>query len=732
MSSTGDVYPSIPRELVSDENFLQFVHNLRAAGFSVSPDQVAGVARIIVHLSWQGKTRDAKLRLRNMIVGVLSKDPDMTEAFDDIFERWWSASIVPLREDQNQSDGSGFGSGIRMVTSTRVAKDTWISVTAILLVLFLIAIWFWLFPSDHNAVVLQRQNPSSLEYPTEYSTMTSKEILFYFAAAVFAFVSISTIHRFFSRLRGNEATLRNARHTSIGNSGGRMTPSRSGRWFGRLSKIGVEGILGPDAYQWRQLDVNRSADSTAQRAGLFSPVFYSKLPRMRISVAIEQRTYHDHTASLMVHAVVQMEIFFDVEVFYYRDNFEIVYRREGSRENLAQLGLCSENSTLLVVGDSEMMTSFPDKESKGSPFFLAKAWERKIWLNIKPVHHWGRGEDDLRRSGFALGSATPAGFSAAIRFIAQRADSNELLDIQLRSSRIASRGGDAPVRLTGHAGAVLATAFAPGGRTLATGSEDATIRIWNALTATTETILNGHDAPVRCVEFSASGLWLASSSDDGTIRIWRLPDGENIRTLRITKRDAPIIRFRPVDDVLGIVDQSDRFRSFQIRRNQYDEDSRLALNLDWALAIAPDLDAALTGGAMGSAAIHAIDRTGGSYPLFGHQKAVTCGTFGLDNTFVVTGALDCTAKVWNRRSGTNIQTFHGHQGAVRCVELSADNRLIATGAADKTARVWGFKSGLPLFEVRHEAEVHSVSLSDNGSLLASGGGDEVCNLLTIK
>ena len=73
---------------------------------------------------------------------------------------------------------------------------------------------------------------------------------------------------------------------------------------------------------------------------------------------------------------------------------------------------------------------------------------------------------------------------------------------------------------TGHAGAVVSVAFSRDGKTLASGSADGTIRLWDL--ATDRGIgspLRGGTAPVVSVAFSPDGKALASGSADG-IRSW--------------------------------------------------------------------------------------------------------------------------------------------------------------------------------------------------------------------
>jgi WD40 repeat protein len=78
--------------------------------------------------------------------------------------------------------------------------------------------------------------------------------------------------------------------------------------------------------------------------------------------------------------------------------------------------------------------------------------------------------------------------------------------------------------LHGHTGDVRSVAFSPNGKTLATGSNDGTVRLWDLISRKEMAVLPGHDEDddgATALAFSPDGQTLATAGGDGKVRLWR-------------------------------------------------------------------------------------------------------------------------------------------------------------------------------------------------------------------
>ncbi|MFN7502735.1 MAG: helix-hairpin-helix domain-containing protein, partial [Dolichospermum sp.] len=86
--------------------------------------------------------------------------------------------------------------------------------------------------------------------------------------------------------------------------------------------------------------------------------------------------------------------------------------------------------------------------------------------------------------------------------------------------------------LSGHSDWVWSLAYSPDGQTLASGSRDKTIKLWDVNTGNLLQTLEDHSNQVWSVAYSPDGQTLASGSGDKTIKLWNVKTGKLLQTLK--------------------------------------------------------------------------------------------------------------------------------------------------------------------------------------------------------
>jgi len=231
---------------------------------------------------------------------------------------------------------------------------------------------------------------------------------------------------------------------------------------------------------------------------------------------------------------------------------------------------------------------------------------------------------------------------------------------------------DELLRLRGHTRAVLAVAWSPDDRWIATGSKDATVRIADANTGALRLSLIGHSNSVQAVAFSPDGSVLASGSADGTARLWSTLSGQCLRVLT-----------NHIDGVLS-------------------------------LAFSPRGRWLATGGRDCTARLWDTETGRQVHCLSGHVNGVSSVAFSPDGKRLVTapGGTDLYASVnrecrvcfWDVASGHQLFTLNPHNNAIWAAAFSADGSKLITAGGDFTARIW---SAFPWRSTDYPGETNS-------------------------
>jgi len=122
--------------------------------------------------------------------------------------------------------------------------------------------------------------------------------------------------------------------------------------------------------------------------------------------------------------------------------------------------------------------------------------------------------------------------------------------------------------------------------------------------------------------------------------------------------------------------------------------------------------------------LNSFNLNGETLELKGHDREVTSTCFSPDGSQVVSGSKDKTVRIWDAKTGKNIQTLNGHADAVTCVCFSPDGRQVVSGSEDKTVRIWDAKTGKNIQTfIAHDTYITAIDFSPDGEFIATGCND---------
>ncbi len=281
--------------------------------------------------------------------------------------------------------------------------------------------------------------------------------------------------------------------------------------------------------------------------------------------------------------------------------------------------------------------------------------------------------------------------------------------------------------LTGHAGEVWTLAFSPDGRILASGSDDATIKLWDVATGRERATLKGHDSLVMSVTFLADGRRIASGGWDHTVRIWDIDSATPLANWKA--HDAPVRHVAATDDGRRLItkgrDSSVKSWDWKLQRAEWTwpGDTGKVSSL-----------AALNGRGLFAATnrreVEFLDpATGTKAGSFAHSGGATSLAATPDGKFLIVGDQQGMIQLRDPADPKSpLRSWWAHPAHVTAIGLDPAGRLLATAGGDEI-KIWHVPSGQLLLTLAgHKGQINQLVFSPDGRTLASCSHDGTIKL----
>jgi len=229
-------------------------------------------------------------------------------------------------------------------------------------------------------------------------------------------------------------------------------------------------------------------------------------------------------------------------------------------------------------------------------------------------------------------------------------------------------------------------ANSPDGKTLACGTYDKTIVLWNISEWEKRAVLEGHTKGISSLVFSPDGQTLASGSWDDTIRLWNADTGEHLKTFNAQASGIDIVLFSPDGQTLIGVGDDATVRFWDVATGELVKTIKTNADDVYSIDLCSDGTALVTADDTGkinfwditTAKLKAIPdiKEEGSYVVFSPDG----------NTLASAAAGNIS--LWDVATGKLLKTLKGHIGAINSVVFSSDGQTLASGSRDSTVILW--------------------------------------------
>jgi WD40 repeat protein len=217
--------------------------------------------------------------------------------------------------------------------------------------------------------------------------------------------------------------------------------------------------------------------------------------------------------------------------------------------------------------------------------------------------------------------------------------------------------GELRATLTGFADRVVALAFAPGGKYLATGggaaTEDGEIKVFDVATwkSVLEIKKDGHSDTVFGVCFSPDATKLATCGADKFVKVFEVPSGKFLKA--------------------------------------FEGHTHHVLDVGWKA----DGKLLASAGADNVVKVWDYEKGEQARTINAHGKQVTRLQFIGKSSLFVTCSGDQTVRFWNADNGGNVRNFGGNGDFVYAVGISPDGAVLAAGGEEGVVRLYNGTNG---------------------------------------
>lgn len=247
--------------------------------------------------------------------------------------------------------------------------------------------------------------------------------------------------------------------------------------------------------------------------------------------------------------------------------------------------------------------------------------------------------------------------------------------------------------------------------------------------------LSDHEDIVLAVAYSPNGKWIASGSWDGGINLYR-NDSDLIHVQTLYGHETAVTGLQFSRDSKHLISGGNDFKVITWKYGGdwtgWEEDTVLKPHSQPVSGVAygPGMKMIFSASADGKIMIRNLPNN--KEKIVDHKQPINCMAISSNRQFIYIADHTPVIKEYDML-GNQRRTFEGHSGEVLCVAYSPNRKYLVTGSADKSAIIWDLTRGKVEHTLKgHSWKVNCVAISGDSKYVVTGGKEGSCKLWDIQ
>ncbi|RAM53032.1 MAG: hypothetical protein C6Y22_02755 [Hapalosiphonaceae cyanobacterium JJU2] len=254
--------------------------------------------------------------------------------------------------------------------------------------------------------------------------------------------------------------------------------------------------------------------------------------------------------------------------------------------------------------------------------------------------------------------------------------------------------------LKGHALKVTSAAITADHKTVISGSEDNTIKIWNLETGQLKRTLTGHTGIVNYLSVTPDDKYIVSA-ESKNVRIWNLQTGALIRELENSNGTISFVETSQDGKILIMDGGTQSIKSKKVDQSGYSYETFITKYVINVLNL----------------------QSGNLTTRLVNDDLFTEIEISSNRNLLVSGDRTGRLNIWNLRTNTLQKTLIEHKSEIKSIAISPDEKTIVSTGNDGQIKIWDVNSGkIKSTFTGHKVESYSYNIvtaliPDNNTLV---------------